>query len=80
MFLSREIAGWVLVALGVFTFGVAYFALLRNAKVLPAGPTVVVGIFLFRGGIHLLKVAVAARLCQQPDVKKPVVKQSPRLR
>jgi len=71
MFLTREIVGWLLIALGVITFGICYFALLRNGKVYAAGPVVLMGIFLFRGGIHLLKVGVAARLCQQADEKKP---------
>jgi len=71
MFWLREVAGWALVLLGLLTFGVCWFVLLRNGKVFAAGPTVLIGIFLFRGGIHLLKVAVAARICRQPE-NKPV--------
>jgi hypothetical protein len=80
MFWLREIAGWLLVALGVFTFGVAYFEWIRFGRVYPAGPLILIGIFVFRGGIHLLKVAVAARLCQQPEPKRPRPVDSARLR
>jgi hypothetical protein len=80
MFWIREIAGWVLIALGLATFWVCYFELIKKGKPIDAGPTVLIGIFLFRGGIHLLKVAVAARICQQPEPKpmRPIV--SARLR
>jgi len=80
MFWIREVVGWVFVALGATMFGVCYFVLIRNQKIFEAGPTVLIGIFLFRGGIHLLKVAVAARLCQQPEPKRPRVAASARLR
>lgn len=56
----REIAGWVLVALGLFAFWQAYDLLLRK-RVFEAGPMTFVGFIVFRGGIHLLKVAVAAQ-------------------
>jgi hypothetical protein len=80
MFWLRELAGWLLLGLGVFAFGVAYFQWIRVGRVFPAGPVVLMGIFLFRGGIHLLKVAVAARLCQQPEPKRPRPAVSARLR
>lgn len=80
MFWLREIMGWICIFLGLAAFYVCYFVLIRNGKIFPAGPTVLIGIFLFRGGIHLLKVAVAARLCQQPEPKRPRINPSARLR
>jgi hypothetical protein len=74
MFWIREIAGWVLLVLGLAAFYIVYFVLLRNGRIFESGPMALVGIFLFRGGIHLLKVAVAARICQQqPEPKRRVV-------
>ncbi|MBV9124782.1 MAG: hypothetical protein JO112_15610, partial [Planctomycetes bacterium] len=69
-FWIREIAGWLLVALGLVVFYLCLGMLsARNAQgdpapmILEVGPVVVIGVILFRGGIHLLKVAVAARIC-----------------
>ena len=74
MFWVREITGWVLIALGLAAFWIVYFVLLRSGRIFESGPMVLIGIFLFRGGIHLLKVAVAARICQQtPEPKRRVV-------
>ena len=61
---SREVAGWILVGLGLASFAVV-LGMSLEYRVIPAIPMTVVGVFLFRGGIHLLKVAVAARVCQQ---------------
>jgi hypothetical protein len=58
----RELAGWALVGLGLYMFYLC-FVLLINHYLLEAGPWALVGIVVFRGGIHLLKVAVAARIC-----------------
>jgi hypothetical protein len=63
-FWIREIAGWLLVGLGLFCFYLAY-GLCARRWALEAWPPTVFGIFVFRGGIHLLKVAVAARVCLQ---------------
>ncbi len=72
MFWIREIAGWLLLVLGLWLFYLSYFVLLKNGYIIQSGPTVLMGIFLFRGGIHLLKVAVAARVCQTaPSEPKP---------
>jgi len=64
MFYVREVAGWVLMVLGLWLFYQSY-SLLMNRLIVQSGPTVLMGIVVFRGGIHLLKVAVAARVCQQ---------------
>jgi len=63
-FWIREIMGWILVGLGLFLFYMCV-VLFFNHLVLQVGPLFVIGIVVFRGGIHLLKVAVAARICLQ---------------
>ena len=70
-FWVREAFGWLLVLLGLFVFYTCY-ALLTNAtlaRLIECGPLMFIGIFIFRGGIHLLKVAVAARICLQAEEK-----------
>jgi len=57
---SREVAGWALILFGLFNFVTAY-NLLLNKRVFEAGPLTVIGFIVFRGGIHILKVAVAAQ-------------------
>ena len=64
----REAAGWGLVVLGVLMFLIVYDYCERR-WIFEAGILGVIGIFVFRGGIHLLKVAVAARVCQQAQEK-----------
>jgi hypothetical protein len=64
-YLWREIIGWALVALGVVIFLWAALLLTLYHGVFEAGPMTIAGIFVFRGGIHLLKVAVAARVCAE---------------
>jgi uncharacterized membrane protein YgdD (TMEM256/DUF423 family) len=68
MYWIREIAGWLLVALGVLIF-VTVYEFCERRWIFEAGILAVVGIFVFRGGIHLLKVAVAARVAQQAQRK-----------
>jgi hypothetical protein len=68
MFYVREVAGWVLMVLGLWLFYQSY-SFLMNKMIIQSGPTVLMGIVVFRGGIHLLKVAVAARVCQQAPVE-----------
>jgi hypothetical protein len=63
-FWMREVAGWLLVLLGVASFGLSVRFLTLHYWI-EAGVPSLIGIFLFRGGIHLLKVAVAARICLQ---------------
>jgi hypothetical protein len=57
---SREIAGWLLVLTGLWQFWNTY-ALLTNRRVFEAAPSAFIAFVVFRGGIHLLKVAVAAQ-------------------
>jgi hypothetical protein len=82
-FWIRELAGWALVGLGLYLFLICLSILLSGPLTLPqymeAGPLTVIGIIVFRGGIHLLKVAVAARICLhaekvQADKDRPRIK------
>jgi hypothetical protein len=61
-FWIREVAGWALVALGLFIFYRCY-EFLRDHMIFESGACSLIGFIVFRGGIHLLKVAVAARVC-----------------
>ena len=64
MLVVREASGWLLIACGFWCFYKAY-QLIEANRLLYLGAPIVIGIVVFRGGIHLLKVAVAARICQQ---------------
>jgi uncharacterized membrane protein YgdD (TMEM256/DUF423 family) len=68
----REVAGWGLVALGLAAFWQSYAYLAQATPwFLQAGPLVFIGFILFQGGLHLLKVATAARLVLQPPTDPP---------
>jgi hypothetical protein len=65
-FWIRELAGWLLIGLGLYLFFVCYVILINQGpqpRLLEAGPLTFIGFIVFRGGIHLLKVATAARIC-----------------
>jgi len=64
-FWLRELAGWLLVVLGLYLFLICAELLLNARWVLEPVPLMIIGIIVFRGGIHLLKVAVAARICMK---------------
>ena len=71
-FWLREIAGWGLVALGLYVLYVCFGQLVNVENrdwLLEAGPLTLIGIIIFRGGIHLLKVAVAAQVCMQSEAE-----------
>jgi hypothetical protein len=63
-FWVREIAGWALLVAGLWVF-LGCLDLLDRGRPIEAGAQTAIGFILFRGGIHLLKVAVAARVCLQ---------------
>jgi len=69
-FWLREVAGWVLVVIGLWIF-LMCFQFLSATHIFEAWPAALVGIIVFRGGIHLLKVAVAARVCTQASSPSP---------
>ena len=61
----REAAGWVLLGIGLAAFAVCYFVFLLQRRVIEAMALGVIGFTVFRGGLHLLKVAVAARAARE---------------
>jgi hypothetical protein len=67
-FWTREMAGWALVMLGLFAFYKCYGLLTaEDHRLIEGSALTIVGIVIFRGGIHLLKVAVAAQVCAEAD-------------
>jgi hypothetical protein len=66
----RELAGWALVGIGLMSFFACYLMLLAG-RIIEVGPLALFGIVIFRGGIHLLKIAVAARVCSEARGEPP---------
>jgi hypothetical protein len=73
-FWIRELLGLFLILLGLYFFFWCIDILLAEGKILEAPILAIIGVFVFRGGIHLLKVAVAARLATSivPAPAKPI--------
>jgi hypothetical protein len=67
----REVCGWALVAIGLLTFFVTYVQFLSRGLIFESGPLTFIGFIVFRGGIHLLKVAVAAQSAGEAVVPAP---------
>ena len=57
----REVVGWVLLGVGLAAFALCYFVFLLPGRIVEGVAMVAVGAFIFRGGTHLLKVAMAAK-------------------
>lgn len=62
MFRIREILGWLLIMSGLSLIWVA-FEYAEDRKAVEASVHVFAAMFVFRGGIQLVKVATAARIC-----------------
>ena len=65
---AREIAGWVLLGVGLAAFAVCYLVFLLDRRGVSAAVLGFIGFVVFRGGLHLLKVAMAARAVQAGQV------------
>lgn len=61
---GREIVGWLLLGCGLAVFWLAYQSLLVR-RVIDAVPLTFIGYVVFRGGLHLIKVATAARASRE---------------
>jgi hypothetical protein len=76
---AREIAGWVLVLAGMYFFREAW-GLLLNKRIFEAAPMTFIGFIVFRGGIHILKVAVAAQAARlATDTAQPAARKLSRM-
>jgi hypothetical protein len=65
----REIAGWLLLGAGLAAFALCYSEFLLRKRLLEAVPMAFIGFVVFRGGMHLIKVAVAARACREASAQ-----------
>ena len=64
-FWIREIVGWLFMLTGLLGYVVCLGVFLLNERVVEAGILAGVSTMLFRGGLHLVKVATAARVVLQ---------------
>ena len=74
----REVGGWLLIGLGLLAFFETW-RMLRGRWIFESVPMAFVAFIIFRGGIHLLKVAVAARAAQQAASDIDAALRRPRL-
>lgn len=75
-FWIREICGWLLVLLGLATFLYCRERLFEG-YIIEGAELMIIGIIIFRGGIHLLKVSLAARICLRAQDAAPAAKPAP---
>jgi hypothetical protein len=73
MFWWRELSGWLLIGLSILGFVLVY-KLCADHYITEAWPIAVIALVIFWGGIQLLKVAIAARICQQAQDRLHVAK------
>lgn len=76
-FWVREIAGWMLVLLGLGLVGLA-LSFLSDRQVVEGGVATMAALFIFRGGLLLIRISTAARVCLQSD-KDPSARSAPDL-
>lgn len=68
----REIVGWLLLFLGTALWLLIVLFLLNDDPDFISASVVILPAFvLFRGGIHLLKVAAAVRVCLEAERREP---------
>ncbi|MBM3980492.1 MAG: hypothetical protein FJ304_09415 [Planctomycetes bacterium] len=76
---SREVAGWLLILAGLWMFWNTY-AFLTNRRIFEAAPAAFIAFVVFRGGVHLLKVAVAAQVARSlPESAQPQTRKASRM-
>ena len=57
----REVIGWILLGTGLAAFALAGFLVMGQRMACSGLVMTVIGYVIFKGGLHLIKVAVAAR-------------------
>lgn len=70
----REIAGWLLLGAGLGAFALCYVEFLLKGKVVEGVIWGFAGLTIFRGGMAMLKLAIASRAAR--DVKREMASQA----
>ncbi len=69
-FMIREAAGWMLVCVSLYLINLALRTYIPRGDVVEAGLIVMASMFVFKGGINLVRVATAARICATPSANE----------
>ena len=70
----REIAGWLLLVIGLGAFAQCYFKFLLEGRVIEGVMWGFAALAIFRGGLAMLKLAVASRAAR--DVRREMAAQA----